>query len=346
MNPAAEHLAQGQALEARGTPESLAAALQCFDRALAMLRPVARASEPESVRNLAVAWMNRGNVLQKLATPAALADAVAAYDEAIVLLQPIATVANLPAANSLGAAWLNRGHALQSQEPPAHVEALRSYRAAIDILGQFPPGTDRSVTLNLAGAWMNLANALLFPSAPDAPAARTAALTALALVVAQSETDAVAADLTLKSLRVQCDALGHLLVAAESDITTVRTFAQEAGDAADQGLALVRQWEARGFRHFRHLAARFHHFGAQLYLVHQPHFLAEFLLEPIDPEKGPGAITDEPALHTFAVEYATRALEALRATSLQGLTDYDRGRLVEASQELQSALARLPSLRP
>lgn len=346
MNPASEWLTQGQTREAQGTPESLGAALQCYDRALTLLRPLARTADPESIRHLAVAWMNRGNVLQKLATAASLADAVTAYDEAIALLQPIASAENLPAANSLGAAWLNRGHALQSRQPPAHAEVLRSYRAAIEVLGRFPPGTDRSVTLNLAGAWMNLANALLFPSAPDAPAARTAAHTALSLVMANAGTDAVAADLTLKSLRVQCDALGHLLVAAGNDIDTVRALAQEAGDAADEGLALVRQWEARGFRHFRHLAARFQHFGAQLYLIHQPHFLAEFLLEPIDPDKGPGVITDEPALHTFAVEYATRALEALRATSLQGLSDYDRGRLLEASHELQAALIRLNQLRP
>lgn len=343
MNPAAEWLTQGQAREAQGTPESLAAALQCYDRALTLLRPAARSADPESIRHLAVAWMNRGNVLQKLAT---FADAIAAYDEAVTLLQPLASAENPGYANSLGAAWLNRGHALLAQQPPAHAEGLRSFRTAIAILGQFPPGTDRSITLNLAGAWMNLANALLSAPAPDAPAAAGAARSALALVGGDAEADAVAADLTLKSLRVQCDALGHLLVAAGTDLATVRALAQEASDAADQGLALVRVWEARSFRHFRHLAARFQHFGAQLYLIHQPHFLAEFLLEPLEPEKGPGAITDDRALHVFAVEFATHALETLRSTSLLGLSDYDRGRLLEASQELQSALTRLATLRP
>lgn len=342
--PASEWLAQGQALEARGTSETLGAALQCYDRALAFLRSTARSDDAPSIRDLAVAWMNRGNVLQKLATPATLADAVGAYDEAIALLQPIASAENPSYANSLGASWLNRGHALQAQQPPVTAEAQRSYRTAIDILGRFPPGTDRSITLNLAGAWMNLANSLLLTS--DAPGARGAARTALSHVTASAETDPVAADLTLKSLRVLCDALGHLLVAAGTDSSLVHALAQEAGDAADQGLALVRHWEARGARHYRHLAARLHRFGAQLYLIHQPHFLAEFLLEPIDPESGPGAITDDPVLHAFAVEYAADALETLRTTSLVHLSDYDRGRLLEASLSLQSATARLAQLSP
>ena len=150
----------------------------------------------------------------------------------------------------------------------------------------------------------------------------------------------------MKSLRVLCDALVHLLVAAGTDSSPVHDLAQEAGDAADQGLGLIRHWETRGVRHFRPLAARLHRFGAQLYLIHQPHFLAEFLLEPIDPASGPGAITDDPALHAFAVEYATEALETLRTTSLVHLNDYDRGRLLEAFQSLQSALARLAELSP
>ncbi len=343
---AAEWLRQGQACESQGTPESLAHAVACYDRALSLLRHLAPTADPPLLRDLAVAWMNRGNALQKIASTAALADAVTAYDEAISLLEKLPVAENPAIGNSLGAAWLNRGHALQPRGPSAHADALRSYRTAIAVLQSLPPAADRSIPINLAAAWMNLANALLSPPAPACTEARTAAQTALSLVAPTEQTDSVAAEVGLKSRRVLCDAIGHLLVIAGSDALTVDTLAHEAADAADDGLALVRHWETRGVRDFRPLAARLYYFGAQLCLIHQPHFLAEFLLEPLDPAHSPGALTDEPALHTFAAEFLAHALQTLRARPLVGLTHAEQNRLLETSRDLQAAAHRLAELRP
>ena len=53
----------------------------------------------------------------------------------------------------------------------------------------------------------------------------------------------------------------------------------DATDLADEGLALVREWERRGVGRFRKLASDLFRFGARVYAHYQPHFLEEFLRE-------------------------------------------------------------------
>jgi len=342
---AAAWLARGQQHEAEGTPASLATALACYDRALELLRLLPDSPDPQHLREFGVTWMNRGNALQKLATPASLADAVAAYDEAIALLKKLPT--HDPAhGNSLGAAWMNRGHALAQQDAAALPAAILAYQEAIAVLQRLPIAEHRSARINLAAAWMNLANALLLFTPPRAADARSAAQTSLVLTGEQDSSDQIIADIALKARRVQCDALGHLLVIASTQRAPTQPLADEAADAVDQGLALVRHWEFHGVQHFRPTAARLYRFGARLSLIHQPHFLAEFLLESIDPTRAPGALTGDTELHAFAAEFIPHALATLRATSLIGLAPAQAQRLHEAVRDLESAQARLSELRP
>lgn len=340
---AAAWLTRGQQHEAAGTPESLAAAIDCYDRALALLRLLPDSADPQHLRDFGVAWMNRGNALQKLGTPETLTSAVAAYDEAIALLRR--TPDRDPVfANSLGAAWLNRGHALAQQGAASLPAAITAYQEAIAVLQKLPVAEHRSARINLAGAWLNLGNALLQLTPPRAVDARAAALAARALTGAQESSDQIIADVALKARRVQCEALGHLLVAGP-DRATVRSYADEAGETVDEGLALVRHWEFHGVQHYRPVAARLYRFGARLGLIHQPHFLAEFLLESLDPARAPGALTGETELHAFAAEFILHALATLRATSLVGLAPAQAQRLHEAVRDLEAARARLVELR-
>ena len=72
------------------------------------------------------------------------------------------------------------------------------------------------------------------------------------------------------------------LVIAERHVlrdTSRPSLATEASDAINDGLALARTWETRGTGTLRPLALRLFRLGAQLYRLHQPYFLAEFLLE-------------------------------------------------------------------
>lgn len=352
-------LARGQSLEAEATPESLVAAVRSYECAIALLRALAAAplADPSLRRDLAVAHLHLGNALQKIATLASLAAAVLAYDDAIALLASADFVPAPSAQNTLGAAWMNRGHACHRQgTTEAIAAAVDSHRAAIAVLqslplhpsATIPPEAALHHRLNLAGAWMNLANALLDSASLPArhTLARDATSESLALLALDDLPQAhpAAAEISLLARRARCDALGHLVFAV-SDPTLAHDLASEAGDLVDDGLALVRHWEQRGVPHFRPLGARLYHFGAQLYRLHQPHFLAEFLLEHLDPARSPGATPDDPALHATAAEAIAAALQTLRAPRLIRAEDPATLRQIETLRALQSAEQHLSELR-
>ena len=353
---AAAWLARAQALAEQATPVSLAEAASAYECAITLLR--ARPTTDLALRrDLAIAHLNHGNTLQQLASPASLTTSVAAYDAAITLLTSPDFAAQPAAQNTCGAAWINRGHALHRQgTADALAAAVDSHRAAIAVLQTLPLDPSPSTTpeavfnhrLNLAGAWMNLANALL-----DSPAlarrhsaSREAATQALDVISRDDlpSQHPAAAEISLLARRARCDALGHLIFAV-SNPELARDLTEEAGDLIDDGLALIRQWEQRGMPHFRPLAARLYHFGAQLYRLRQPHFLAEFLLEQLDPEKSSDATPADSNLHAIADEAVATTLQALRAPRMIRAEDPSTQRQVETLRALQAAELRLAELR-
>ena len=353
---AAAWLARGQALEAEATPASLAEAVRSYECAIAVLAALPP-SDPAIARDLAVAHMNRGNALQKILTAESLPAAVAAYDQAIAIFRAPPLGATASGQNALGAAWMNRGHALHRQATPeAIAEAAHSHRQAIMILQELPlnPGDDTPVEaalnhrLNLAGAWVNLASVLLAsPALPERfHLAREASAQTIGIVSADdlASQHPVAAELSLLGRRARCDALGQLLPAAP-DTATTEALAAEASDIVDDGLALARLWEQRGVSQFRPLSARLYHFGAQLYRLNQPHFLAEFLLEHLDPAQSPGATPDDPTLHAIAAETIAATLRTLRAPRMIREADAATLRQVDTLRDLQAAEQRLAALR-
>lgn len=346
-------LARGQSLEAQATPESLTEAVRAYEAAITLLRTLP-ASDLAVRRDLAVAHMNRGNALQKSDSAESIQSAVKAYDEAIVLLgsPPLNTI--LAALNTLGAAWMNRGHALHRLgTPDSMIAAAESHRTAINVLQSLPIVPSENVPpeaafnhrLNLAGACVNLANTLLGSEAISNrhAVAREAALHALSLVNIQElvEGHPVAAELSLLSRRAAIDALGHLIFAA-GDSAASQELASEAGDLVDDGLALVRHWEQRDVPHFRPLGHRLYHFGAQLYRINQPHFLAEFLFEHLE---SPGSTPADPVLQATAADAITAALKPLRAVRVVRAEDPGTLRQVETLRSLQAAEQRLAELR-
>ena len=357
LESAALWLRRGQACEAQATPAALDEAVRCYNEAIAQLttllssasRPQspesARPLSPEFQRRLAIVWMNRGNALQKQPHAEDLEEAVRSYDQAIGLLAASQGSEDFAARNSLGAAWMNRGQALHRQgTAPTLQEALRSQREAIAVLRTLPLQQDISFRLNLAGALMNEANVLLGDGLGRHDQARTSAKAALALVLTQEAIHPDAAGLALQARRALCDAIGQLLVANTTNLS-LSVLADEAGDVVDDGLALARLWERKGRRDLRPLAERLFYFGVQLYRLHQPQFLAEFVLESLDPERSPGALPGTPALHKAAEDAVAGALDALRGVQRLTTEDPLSARLLQTWQELQTASTRLAELR-
>jgi tetratricopeptide (TPR) repeat protein len=335
LGAAEARLRHGQQAEAQGRTES---ALLAYDEAIALYRDLPR-EEPEIRRQLGVAWMNRGNALQKLGNDrSGLQAAVAAYDEAIALFRSLPCDTPLHR-NHLGAALLNRGHAqLVAGDSSA---TIASFEQAIACLAELPLDDHPAYRLNLAGAWANLAHVELEASPGRA---RIDAQTALGLVAGGASTDLAFAEMSLRARRALVSALGKLLVAAEVAREPITGLASEAGDAIDDGLALARQWEARGTDRLRPLALRLFRFGAHFYRVNQPHFLADFLLENIDPETGGAAFAQDPNFRATATEALQQALADLQRPQLLIAGSANAERILDTARSLRAAQQRLTEL--
>lgn len=227
------------------------------------------------LRDVAVAWMNRGHALLLQGDRVSLEASLSAYNEAIALLRHVSRAENPAAGNSLGASLMNRGqllHRLHGVNQAA--VALAAFAEAAEILRELSTAENAWPRRNLIGTLVNQANLLLDLGrfAEAAELSRDALI--LAMPVEQDEP--VDGDLALKTRRVLADALGQLLAAPGANQDAL---AHEASDLVDDALTLVRHWEERGEKSFQTLAQRFFHYGAQLYRLHQPHFLAEFIQE-------------------------------------------------------------------
>lgn len=345
---AAAWIARGQQLEAQATPAALAGAVRSYDCAIAILR-LHTSDRPATRQELAIACMNRGNALQKIGTPESLAAAVSAYDETIALFDAPAFETNFLARNSLGAAWMNRALALHRQVrggTTTFTDIVRSHRTAIAVLQTLPLDESPWYRRNLSAAWMNLANALLDSNAPDRLAiSADAARRALAVVRDAESSDPIAAELALKARRCLCDALGHQLSANELASVSHETTAAETSDTVDDALALIRHWTQAGGPDFRALTERFFRFGAHFYRIYQPHFLAEFVLETLDPPQSAGVIVGAPELYTIADEALALALEALRKSPVRIAGNLQENRVVQTSRALKACQARIGMLR-
>jgi tetratricopeptide (TPR) repeat protein len=331
---AAELLRCGQGLEARG---DFRAALAFYDEAIATLRALP-SDDLELRRVHGVAWMNRGNALQKIADQPSLSSAVEAYDAAIALLRSL-PLETIPAhRNHLGAAWLNRGHALLTAgEMPG---AIASFEQAIAHLETLPltPLSDENAAhrLNLAGAHVNRAHASLGPaSARSAHSARAA----LALLAPVERRGATFVEMSLRARRALVMAIGEQLVGARD----IAALAAEASDAIDDGLALAREFHPGGAL-LRPLALRLFRLGAQFYRTHQPHFLAEFVLENLTS----AAFGGDAEFRVVAAETIAHALASLQRPQLLVAGTAETERKLATVQTLRAAQAQLsaPAARP
>lgn len=327
---APEWLRRGQELEAQHTPESLAAAVAAYEQAVDRLRT------PANAHALGIAHMNRGNALQKLSR---WDEAVAAYDCAIACLTPLAA-ANPSAANSVGAAWMNRGHArLLQGGTPALADALHSQDEAIARLQTLSLEQHPAHRLNFAGAWINRAQTLLASPSPVAVAAQGDATSALELLRPVELSQPPAGQLSLQAHHILCNALALRLRMGPS-----AELISDTGDAIDSAMSLARHWEQQHPGAFRPLVVALYRFGAEFYFAHQPQFLAEFLLETLDPANTAGAIPNDPALHHIAGHALARAQADTYNRLLAAPAGEHAARLQQVAADLAAAEARRATL--
>lgn len=327
MSSIANKLVQeGRRLESQG---ALVEALALYDHARLELERTADASGSE----VSVVCMNRGSALARLDS-SHLPAALAAYDEAIALKRENRDRTKAEHDISLAAALMNRGSLLHRaygiQHAAATVAAFNEAEALLKALRS--TSEDVWVRRNLAGTLLNRASFEM--DLRDYGKAYETAREAVVLVCGSERQHVIDAEISLKARRLVCDALGHLFVTPNAD---QETLAHTASDAVDEAMLLARHWMSAGVQEFRPLARRLFRFGAQLYRLHQPHFLAEFLQENFS------EISRDPAFRAIARENIAAALDDFSRPQIFTVGNPASERCVTATHVLRHLLSRLPS---
>lgn len=335
---------RGLALLRENTEASLEKAICSFDQAIELRRMRASEKDPWVLYALAAAWMNRGDALTRLGGSQPLAEAVHSYDEALAVLSELQAHEHCRFRERLAIAWMNRGISLQAQVTPASLdEAIRSFDESIAVLRDREAGPDH--ILVLATAWMNRGNSLLRSSYSRHALAREAAQHAIQLVSARERNCLPTAEIALNARHVLCRAIAYALAEDGGNRSARSEFLAEATDAVDAAMELVRQWESRGVARFRQIAREFFRFGERVYQMFQPHFLTEFLLENLDPQRSPGAMATDRDMHASAIDALRRSASAMPSDGFSWVNTPRFDRLLETMHELGLAETRLSELR-
>jgi len=297
----------GQAYFRLGNPDSMAKVLDYYEQANAILKRLPWESNRRYRHHLAALWMNRGNLYWAPHTILPRDEAVRCFRLAIGYGMGLSTK-EAPEAMLLANMWTNYGNLLKdSDHETDHQEAVLCYIRAICLLESHTQNA-LSATFELAAVLSNLANlrAETIESERQFEKVVDGAYRALLLLEGHEHTHQLAAQISLQARRALCQAYGHWLYQTSEEVQA--DLYQDATDAVDEALALIRFWEQVGQSFLRPLASRFFRLGEQLYRQRQPRFLAEFILETLDPARSPGSLHGEAELMTIARESLQEAI--------------------------------------
>jgi hypothetical protein len=112
--------------------------------------------------------------------------------------------------------------------------------------------------------------------------------------------DPLAVETALKARHVICQAVAALLP-GDRTIDAAPELIAAATDAVEEGTHLAREWVSRGESRFYPLLTDLFRFGLVAYRDYQPHFLAEFVADQLDPARPHGLAEDLP-MHQLAAE--------------------------------------------
>ncbi|WP_395735751.1 hypothetical protein [Prosthecobacter sp.] len=334
---------RGIALLSANDPAALSEALQCFDQALAIRRELPFEESAWYRWLLTACWMNRGDVLTRLGRPEDLSAAIHSFDEAIFHLLHLPLDADPQYRSRLALAWMNRSLALRAQATSESLqEALLSLDRASKVLEesvtpQRPLGAAMPATVLI-----NRAAVLLELSPPRAFEALEVAQTALALSQPTEHEVLQAAEISLKARHIFCHAVAVLLETPPVDATHADDWIMQATDKVDEAMHLTASWEQHaGAAHFRGMRQELFRYGCHLLLAYQPHFLAEFLLDVLDPEQGSPLLAREGDLYQVGLQSLDLAASELRRRGPLDLGLKGMDRLIDVLETLSRAAERI-----
>jgi hypothetical protein len=338
---ASEWMHRGMALAEEGSPANLEEAIHCFDEAIALRSTLPLDENPWFRYGLSAGWINRGDAEGRLETQERLQKAILSYDEALRLLRDLPLAENPLYPRRLAIMWVNRGAALQKLSAAGGIKAVRCFEEALCVLQGDAAIAIADLPLLQAGAWTNLAGALLFCADDSEEKIRDAVQKALALVEDSEGADLVAAQTSFQARHILCR-LAVRLLAKENSLS--QEVIEEATDAADGATALARHWESQGEERFREAAREIFCFGCRIYQAGQPRFLAEYVLECLDPEKSQGAFALEPKIFQAATAAIWAAADQIQRDGFSFVSTPEFERTLSALRELRATEDRLKLL--
>lgn len=345
---------RGLALLSSGPPEALPEALCCFETAIVLRRDLPLEQSPWFRWGLSAGWMNRGDALARMGSAEALAESVRSYDEALAHLQQMVPVEGMNVQGRHVLAWMNRAVPLRAQgSAESRAQALHSLEQAQSLLDAAASAVD---PLTRATVAVNRAALLLELTPPRREEAMQVAEAALQDCADHEQKDALAAETGLKARHAWCYAVALLLEEPplELDTRVADEWIHRATDRVEEALTLSSHWLAQAAQAgpaaasfaaaLEALRLELFRYGCRIYLAYQPHFMAEFLLDVLDPERGSSLAGQTAALHHAGVEALALAAEVLKRRGPLdfGLKKMDR--LLEVLQGLSVAAERIKKL--
>lgn len=335
---------RGLAQLAGETPGDWRAAMASFDEAI---QRRSRQTEPDFDQcwGLAAAWMNRGEALEKLGGEDNLRAMANANETATTCLRD-ADLSRHPAIRTrLALAWMNRGRALAVlTERYGSGEgglSLESYARAAEILRPGLEGGAVEPRRMLAVVLANLSRARLALNSAGTAEGEEEAREALSLIAEEEKSDPRVAELGLVLRVTLCRTLGTLPGANERH--------EEITDLAEEGLwnggQAWERWQAPPSLPL--VIGELFRCGAEAYQRHQPQFLAEYLLDHLDPERSRGrsVLSRLEPCHEAAVEILWRSIGQFQQGGFAGLGSEAFARHLDLFEEWQQCRQRLAEIR-
>ena len=151
-----------------------------------------------------------------------------------------------------------------------------------------------------------------------------------------------AAEIGLKARHIFCRAVAMLLETPPVDTSRADDWIMQATDKVDEAMQLTASWEKPVMpEHFRALRHELFRYGCNLLLAYQPHFLAEFLLDVLDPEQGSPLLAQDTELCRAGLEALNLAAVELQRRGPLDLGLQKMDRLIKVLESLSQAAARI-----
>jgi hypothetical protein len=334
---------QGIDLLSSGKEGAAQEALENFDKAIAAGRQMPWQTNEKCRWLLAACWMNRGELLSHAEDGGALAEAVRSFDEAISHLENLPHGREAQYHGTLVMAWMSRSHALRSlANPDSLKEALLSLGRAEEVRKTGPASSDVGLR---ASIMINRAALQLEFTPPNALECLQEADALIELCSPDEDKQPMAAELGLKARHLFCRAVDTLLQGGPVDPTQADEWVMRTTDRIEEALQVAARWrEQNQTPSFEMLQVEFFRFGCHLYLVSQPHFLAEFVLDVLDPDRASPMHADSKELRKAGQDMLARATQALKQRGPATFGAQRMDRLIEIIRALEAAEERVQNL--